>query len=106
LSVLERTRESGLLRALGLRRRQLRSMLAVEAGLLALVAAVVGTLFGLLFGWAAVGAAFGQAGQSVVLSVPVGQLALVFANKKLTRFVYYFDPAVAGWQNQSLWVKR
>lgn len=34
-----------------------------------------------------------------------GQLALVFANKKLTRFVYYFDPTVAGWQNQSLWVK-
>lgn len=34
-----------------------------------------------------------------------GQLALVFANKKLTRFVYYFDPTVAGWQNQALWVK-
>lgn len=83
LSVIERTRESGLLRALGLRRRQLRSMLAVEAGLLALVAAVVGTLFGLLFGWAAVGAAFGQAGQPVVLDVPVGQLALVFAGALL-----------------------
>jgi len=34
-----------------------------------------------------------------------GQLALVFSNKKLTRFVYYFDPTIAGWQNQSLWVK-
>lgn len=83
LSVIERTRESGLLRALGLRRRQLRWMLAVEAGLLALVAAVVGTFFGLLFGWAAVGAAFGQAGQPVVLDVPVGRLSLVFGGAVL-----------------------
>lgn len=42
LSVLERSRESALLRALGLQRRQLRTILAVEAVLLALVAAVVG----------------------------------------------------------------
>ena len=83
LSVVERTRESALLRALGLRRRQLRLMLAVEAGLLALVAAVVGTLCGVVFGWAAVGAAFGQAGQAVELSVPVGRLALVFGGAVL-----------------------
>lgn len=83
LSVVERTRESALLRALGLRRRQLRSMLAVEAMLLALVAAVVGSVFGVIFGWAAVGAAFGQARQSVVLSVPFGQLAAVFAGALL-----------------------
>ncbi|MET3807465.1 putative ABC transport system permease protein [Nakamurella sp. UYEF19] len=83
LSVVERTRESALLRALGLRRGQLRSMLAIEAGLLALVAAVVGTFFGVLFGWAAVGAAFGQAEQSVVLSIPVGRVALVFVGAVL-----------------------
>ena len=34
-----------------------------------------------------------------------GQLAFVFAHKKLTRFVYYFDPGVKGWQNPALWVK-
>lgn len=34
-----------------------------------------------------------------------GQLAFVFAKKKLTRFVYYFDPSVKGWQNPALWVK-
>jgi hypothetical protein len=34
-----------------------------------------------------------------------GQLAFVFARKKLTRFVYYFDPGVKGWQNPALWVK-
>jgi hypothetical protein len=34
-----------------------------------------------------------------------GQLALVFSKKHLTRFVYYFDPGVKGWQNPALWVK-
>lgn len=33
-----------------------------------------------------------------------GQLALVFANKKLARFVYYFDPEVKAWQNPAHWV--
>jgi hypothetical protein len=34
-----------------------------------------------------------------------GQLAFAFARKKLTRFIYYFDPSVKGWQNPTLWVK-
>lgn len=55
LSVLERTRESALLRALGLQRRQLRAMLAVEAVLLAVVGAAIGIIAGLVFG--AVGSA-------------------------------------------------
>ena len=50
LSVIERTRESALLRALGLQRRQLRLMLLIEAVLLALVGAVVGIVAGIGFG--------------------------------------------------------
>lgn len=50
LSVIERARESALLRALGLQRRQLRAMLAVEAGLLAVAATVVGIAVGIGFG--------------------------------------------------------
>jgi hypothetical protein len=34
-----------------------------------------------------------------------GQLAFVYVRKRLTRFIYYFDPGVRGWQNQELWVK-
>lgn len=78
LSVVERTRESALLRALGLRRRQLRQMLAVEAILLAVVAAVVGIFFGVLFGFAAVTAAFGEAGRNAELTIPWAELGLVF----------------------------
>ncbi|MFC7619682.1 ABC transporter permease [Microlunatus sp. GCM10028923] len=51
LSVIERERESALLRALGLERRQLRRMLAIEAVVLALVAAAVGVGAGIGFGF-------------------------------------------------------
>ncbi|RSX52085.1 ABC transporter permease [Bifidobacterium samirii] len=51
LSVIERTRESATLRAIGMTRGQLRRSLAVEALLLSLVAGVVGVIVGTLFGW-------------------------------------------------------
>ncbi|WP_067174130.1 ABC transporter permease [Microtetraspora niveoalba] len=53
LSVHERTRESALLRALGLTRPQLRRMLSIEALVLGLIGALVGVALGVGFGWAA-----------------------------------------------------
>ncbi len=50
LSVIERSRELALMRALGLTRGQLRGMLAGESVLLAVVAATLGTALGLLYG--------------------------------------------------------
>lgn len=52
LSVIERTRENALLRALGLTRRGLRGMIAVEAVLIAAVAAALGCALGVFYGWA------------------------------------------------------
>ncbi len=50
LSVFERTREIGLLRAIGLRRRQLSGMITIEAIATAVFGAVLGTLLGLGLG--------------------------------------------------------
>ncbi|MFT0847632.1 FtsX-like permease family protein [Actinomycetaceae bacterium L2_0104] len=50
LSVIERTRENGLLRALGLTRRQMQRMLALEAVYVALTSALVGVVLGIFFG--------------------------------------------------------
>lgn len=50
LSVIERTRESALLRALGLSRGQLRAMITVEAVLLSIGGALVGIVAGIFFG--------------------------------------------------------
>jgi len=54
LSVFERTRELGLLRAVGMTRHQLRRMVRWEAALVALFGAVLGIGIGLVFGWGAV----------------------------------------------------
>nr|AUV64170.1 ABC transporter permease [Streptomyces citricolor] len=53
LSVSERAREIGMLRAIGMSRQQLRRMLTLEALLLSLAGALVGTALGLGYGWAA-----------------------------------------------------
>jgi putative ABC transport system permease protein len=56
LSVFERTRELGLLRAVGMGRRQLRRMIRWESIIIAVLGAVLGLGVGAFFGWAAVSA--------------------------------------------------
>ncbi|WP_299959854.1 ABC transporter permease [uncultured Modestobacter sp.] len=69
LSVVERRQESGLLRALGLTRGQLRGLLAWEAVLVAGVAAVLGVLVGGAYGLVGAASALGEVGE-VVISIP------------------------------------
>ena len=52
LSIAERTREVGLLRAVGMTRGQLRSTIRWEAVIIALQGTVLGLLIGTFFGWA------------------------------------------------------
>jgi putative ABC transport system permease protein len=56
LSVFERTRELGLLRAVGMGRRQLKRMIRWESIIIAVLGAVLGLGVGAFFGWAAVSA--------------------------------------------------
>ncbi len=74
LSVIERTREIGLLRAVGLSRRQLRTMLRLESVAIALLGAVLGVVLGLAAGW---GLQRSLADEGIdVLSIPGPQLAV------------------------------
>ncbi len=73
LSVIERTREVGLLRAVGMSRRQLRSMIRLESVAISVLGAVLGIGLGLVFG---VSLQRGMSGQGItMLSIPAGQLA-------------------------------
>ncbi|MHA7177870.1 ABC transporter permease [Arthrobacter sp. Sr24] len=76
LSVMERTRENSLLRALGLTRGQLRGMLALEAVLIAGVAAIIGSVLGTVYGWAGAQSALGSFA-SVTAVIPWGQILAV-----------------------------
>ncbi|MFV1989272.1 MAG: ABC transporter permease [Acidimicrobiales bacterium] len=54
LSVFERTREIGLLRAVGMSKRQTRSMIRWESAVVSAFGALMGTVVGVAFGWVAV----------------------------------------------------
>jgi putative ABC transport system permease protein len=73
LSIHERTREVGLLRALGMARAQLRSMIRSEAVIIACLGAGLGIAVALFFGWALV-ASMRHLGVTELV-IPVGQLA-------------------------------
>ncbi|MGP5073794.1 ABC transporter permease [Arthrobacter rhombi] len=92
LSVLERTRESALLRALGLTRGQLKSMLALEAILIAGVAAALGIALGTTYGVLGVQSAIGSF-TDVTLSLPWAQLALVLGVSVLAALAASVLPA-------------
>ncbi|WP_274998240.1 ABC transporter permease [Promicromonospora iranensis] len=78
LSVIERTRESATLRAIGLSKEQLRGMLAVEGVLIAGVGAILGIVLGLVFGWAGAATVLSAMGD-VRYAVPWAELGMVLA---------------------------
>ncbi|HTU74139.1 MAG TPA: ABC transporter permease [Trebonia sp.] len=91
LSVLERTREIGLLRAVGMRRPQVRAMIRAEAVILALFGAVIGIVVGTLMGLALV-SSLRQQGITET-SVPVSRLALFLVIAALLGLVAASWPA-------------
>ena len=92
LSVLERRQESGLLRALGLTRGQLRASLGWEALLLAGVATSVGVLLGSGYGLAGVVVLLG-ADAPVVRVWPTARIALIAAIALLAGWLASLLPA-------------
>ncbi len=78
LSIHERTRELGMLRAIGMSRRQVRTMIRYEAVITALIGALLGMVIGVIFA-ALIAQPLEEEG--FALSYPVGELValLVFA---------------------------
>jgi putative ABC transport system permease protein len=89
LSVHERTRESAVLRALGLTRGQLRGMLSVEALVLGLMGALVGVVLGTVFGWAATHTMIND----ILFRAPVGQILAFVALSGLAGVAAAIPPA-------------
>ncbi|WP_242910328.1 ABC transporter permease [Actinomadura terrae] len=83
LSVIERTREIGLLRAIGISRRQLRRMIRLES----IVIAVFGALLGM-----GIGVSFGAALQNALKDKGLSELSIPFG----TLIAYLVVAAVIG----------
>jgi putative ABC transport system permease protein len=75
LSIIERTRELGLLRAVGMRRRQVRSAIRWESAIISLFGTGLGLAVGLIGGWGIVRALRDEGFE--VFAVPVLWLAVI-----------------------------
>ncbi len=96
LSILERTREIGLLRAVGLERGQVRRMVIVESLIIAMLGASLGLVLGLVFALAVQRALvdqgltvfawpWGQVVSALVVAVAVGLLASLVPAARASR---------------------
>lgn len=82
LSVHERTRELGMLRAVGMSRRQVRRMVRAESVITAVIGAVLGTVLGLVF--------------SVIVSRPLADEGFVFVLPIGWLIAFFVLAAIAG----------
>jgi putative ABC transport system permease protein len=90
LSIYERTRELGMLRAIGMSRRQVRSMIRFEAVITALIGAVLGLVLGIVFA-ALIAQPLKREG--FTLSYPVGTLIGILVLAALLGIVAAIIPA-------------
>ena len=94
LSVFERTRELGLLRAVGMTRGQVRSMVRWESVVISLIGALTGAALGI-----GIGLALAQALKDegiTAISIPVAQLAVYVALAAVAGVLAAVGPARAA----------
>jgi putative ABC transport system permease protein len=77
LSVYERTHEIGMLRAIGMTRRQLRRSVRWESVIIAAIGGAVGLVLGLVWAWAFAAAL--ESEDLFVFTIPIGRVAILVA---------------------------
>ena len=90
LAVYERTREIGMLRAIGTTRGQLRSMIFSESVITCAIGGLIGIAVGLLFGYLI---ARGLENEGIQFSVPVGTIVVVFILAVVAGLIAALAPA-------------
>jgi putative ABC transport system permease protein len=98
LSVVERTREIGLMRAIGTSRRQMRRMIRLESVVIALFGALIG--LGLGLGWGATGQRVLASQGLGILQIPWTTIVVVFVGSAVVGLLAALLPALrAGRMN-------
>ena len=91
LSIFERRRELGLLRAVGMSRMQVRRMIRWEAVIISVFGAILGVAIGIFFGWALQQALVNEG--VTELRIPVGQLVFYLVLAGLAGVLAAIGPA-------------
>ena len=79
MNVVERTREIGMLRSLGMTRRQIAKMILAEAGMMGIVGGVLGLLFGILMARTVLSSMNRMAGLRLEFTLPLGGVIVSLA---------------------------
>lgn len=90
LSIHERTRELGMLRSIGMSRRQVRRMVRYEAVITAVIGALAGLVLGVIFAFLI---GIPLSGEGFALSYPVGTLILILLLTALAGVLAAIYPA-------------
>ncbi len=93
LSVLERTRELGLLRAVGMSRRQMKRMVRTEAAIIAVFGTLIGLVIGIVFSIALTIAISADTPDLFTYKLPVAQLVVITVVAALAGVVAAWLPA-------------
>ena len=93
LNVIERRQEIGMLRAVGVKRDQIRTMITLESVQIAIYGAVIGIAIGLGLGWAFVTVMSGE-GLDAPVSVPWGQVLLMLVGSGVVGVIAAMWPAI------------
>ena len=93
LNVIERRQEIGMLRAVGVKRGQVRTMITLESVQIAIYGAVIGIAIGLGLGWAFVTVMSGE-GLDAAVSIPWGQVGLMLVGSAVVGVIAALWPAV------------
>ena len=91
LGVIERRQEIGMLRAVGTQRRQIRTMITLEAVQIAVFGAVMGMVIGLGLGWAFIKVLADTGLENAV--VPWGQLAIMLVSSAVVGVIAAIWPS-------------
>ena len=90
LSIHERTREIGMLRAIGMSVQQMRRVVRYEAVITALIGAVLGTVIGLFFGWIVMQP---LTDDGFSFTVPVGTILIMLTISTIAGVIAAIGPA-------------
>lgn len=93
LAVFERTRETGMLRAIGMTKKQIRKMIRFESVLIAVFGTILGLGIGMFCGWAL---SIGIAGSGVSFGIPWGWIVAALVGALVTGVLAAIIPAYSA----------